>query len=187
MAIRNAPGKITAVLIGILMVVTLPLAAFFSLLNLPFVRRDIKRLNAQIKSDWLPRKKYIYLAYSDDHDLVHFAEELILRYGEHTIYDMWSPDKNEWLESEPDTYRRAVTMLQNIAGDYDAESFLLVGVITPDTPFFVANSTNTRFLIKYEDAEVRVNDEHERSKDAKRELRELVATTISQWQKDGTI
>ncbi len=187
MAIRNAPGKITAVLVAVLMVVALPLAAFFSLLNLPFVKRNIKRLNARIQSDWVPRRKYVYLAYSDDHDLTHFAEELIAQYAEHIIYDVWSSNKHEWSGSEPDTYRRAMTLLQNIAGDYDAESFLLVGVVTPDTPFFEANSTNVRFLVKYEDAEVRVNGEHERQKDAKRELSELVATNVSQWQKSDTI
>lgn len=169
------------------MVIAAPLAAFFSLLNLPFAKRNITRLNARIQSDWVPRRKYVYLAYSDDHDLAYFAEELIARYGEHIMYDVWSPSKHEWSGSEPDTYRRAMTLLENVAGDYDAESFLLVGVITPDTPFFVANSTNVRFLIKYEDAEVRVNDEHERQKDAKTELIHLITTTISQWQNGSTI
>jgi hypothetical protein len=167
----------------LLAIVLAPFALFFSLIRLPFSKRRIVKLNELIPADWIPRKKYIYLNYDDDFALAKFAEEeLIPKYGNHIIFDKWSPDESKWSENEPDTYRRVTTILQDIAGDFDGDYHLLIAVLSPENRSLSETSDNIMYLLESKEGYVHLNGKDIRLEDAEKQIIDKIESSLGQWQ-----
>jgi hypothetical protein len=134
--ISNLPTNIPLALLAAVVMITL------------FARKRpehrINDLNEIVKEDWLPRQKYIYIN-CDDFDLNGFVEQTIEKHKSNIIYDHWSEAENKWNQNEPDTYRRILTFMQDIAHDFDGIPHLLVALVDPNYPTF-SNQRHDNFL-----------------------------------------
>lgn len=167
----------------LLVIVLAPFALFFSLVRVPFAKRRIAKLNEIITSDWLPRKKYIYLNYDDDFPLVEFVERsLILKYGNHLIFDKWSAIDSEWIKNEPDTYHRVTAIQQDIAGDFDGDSHLLVAVLTPEKARLTEDMANVLYFNQSIDGYVDLRGEDIAVEEAKKRISSEIEAGLHQWE-----
>lgn len=131
--ITNPKNWLLKPLFWLLVIVAIPLALVFSLVQIPFSRRRKRKLEEILWQDWLPREKYVYIGFNSGYPFADFIKDEILpKYDRYIVWDMWNDEKNEWSESEPDTSKRVTTFWQDIAGDFDGDLRLVIAHYSPN-------------------------------------------------------
>jgi hypothetical protein len=165
-----------------LVIVLAPFALLFSLVRIPFAKRRVAALNKIIASDWITRKKYIYINYDKSFPLAEFVErQLFPKFGNHIIFDKWSDASGEWTENEPDMYHRVTTILQDIAGDFDGESHLLIGIITPESPQLGQDMANITLFYESSEGHVNLDGQNISLEKAKKQIIAEINSGLQKW------
>lgn len=165
----------------VLVIIAVPFALFFSLIRLPFAKRRTDKLPEILKSDWLPRKKYIYIGLNSNFALSDFVRDKIIgNYGEHIVWDEWDGKQNKWRESEPDDSHRVTTFWKDIGGDFDGEPMIIIATYKPDDFIITAGHNFYQFWL-YEDDAVRYNDEKLTVKEAEKKIEVIVEKALNNW------
>ena len=131
--ITNPKNWLLKPLFWLLVIVAIPFALLFSLARIPFAKRSKRKLEEILEQDWLPREKYVYIGFNSNYSFTDFIQDEILpKYGQHIVWDMWDDEKNEWSASEPDTIKRVATFWQYIGGDFDGDLRLVIAHYSPN-------------------------------------------------------
>ena len=181
----NAPkNRLLLPLFILLVIVLAPFALFFSLARIPFAKNRVAKLNEIIADDWLPRKKYVYIGFSDNLPLTKFIErDLIPKYGSYMIFDKWSAADNEWTESEPDTYRRVTAIWQDIVGDFDGDPLVILAVLTTKQTELAEDMISVYYFTKDKDDYAVLDGKEISVQDAKERILKGIERSLVSWEK----
>lgn len=163
----------------LLVIIAIP----FSLIRSPFAKKRIDKLPVILKDDWLPRKKYVYIGLNSGFALSDFVKDRIIRsYGSHIIWDEWDAEHNEWRQSEPDSSHRVTTLWQDIGGDFDGDSMIIIATYKPDNFTVTADNNFYQFWL-FEDDIVRYNGEKLKVQEAEKKIEAIVEKALNNWTK----
>lgn len=165
----------------VLVIILAPLALFFSLIRLPFAKRRINKLPNIFRDDWMPRKKFVYIGYTDGTALSRFIKDKIIgKYGENIVWDEWDGEQNEWKESEPNNSHRVTTFWQDIGGDFDGDPMIIIATYIPDDFSISAENNFYQFLL-HEDDTVYYNGEKLKVNEAEKKIEEIIVRALDVW------
>lgn len=168
----------------VLVLIAIPFALFFSLIRLPFANHRIKNLPEILKSDWLPRKKYIYIGLNSNFAVSDFVKEKIIsEYGKYIVWDEWNAKEKEWNSSEPDSIKRITTFWQDIGGDFDGDPMIIIASYRPDD-FTISSENNFhQFWLQDDNDFVHYNGKKLTTKEAEKKIQDIVSQTLACWTK----
>ena len=178
-----APKNIFLIpLFVLLVIVAIPFALLFSLIRLPFAKRRINQLPELLLNDWQPREKYIYIGLNSDFALSDYIKKNILTRNEkHIIWDEWNTERNEWKYSEPDNTHRVTSFWQDIGGDFDGDSMIVIATFSPSDRV-ISNNHNFHQFWKQDDADIVMYGGNEISiGEAQSKIQKIVDDSLKHW------
>jgi hypothetical protein len=162
-----------------------PIALLLGLLRIPSSNRRKHTLEDRIKEDWIPRKKYIYIGYTDNFALGDFIDSNIItkpKYRENVIYDIWEHDNERWHRSEPDEKKRVATLWQDIGGDFDGDPLLIIAICTPNRFKIDKNENNFHIFTESQNkSHILHNGSSVTIAHAEGVVIEIIENTLKQW------